>query len=149
MARTASKTGTLDFTTLSPATRRYEWFTMDQDDDDPGEPFRIKAQRLTPAEVEAIPADNSPIKDVLRDCRHYITGWNLQAVTGAGDVIAVMPPAEMDEAGLDIAFDRLVTQDQRSWMYQVLKFGHLVKVISEKKASIRSGTTPASSPEDS
>ena len=147
MPKTASPNGTIDFTRLSPAVRRFEWFTMDAAEGDDAEPFRVRAQRLTVAEVEAIPADETPIADVLVANRRYLTGWNLTAMTDTGETQPVPPPAELDDASFRVVLDRLLLRDQVMWMYQVLKAGHLVKMVAEKKASIRSATSPASSPE--
>ena len=138
----------IDFATLSPATRRYERFTMDHDEGEgDGEPLEVRVLRMTVGEQDAIPADNTPMKDIIRDNRRYIVGWNVRAMSDTGEIIDVMPPAEMDEESAEIAIARLLTSDQVRWVYQVLKFGHSVKLLYEKKALSTSDTSPASSPE--
>lgn len=148
-AKTTSPNGVIDFAALVPSQRRYEWFAMDQEDGDDGEPFKVKAQRLTPAEVEAIPVGDAKIVDVLTEYRRYLVGWNLTAQTDAGDVVPVPPPAELEPESVAIVLDRLLTQEQAAWLYQVIKAGHVLKMLAQKKALIRSATLPAPSPEDS
>lgn len=145
--KTASPNGTIDLATLSPGARRYEWFEMPQADDDDAEPFRVKAQRLTATEMEAIPAGKAKFADVVADFRRYLVAWNLTATTDSGEVVPVMPPAEMDDDSIRIALDRLLYHDQLVFLYNVLKQGHVLKMLAEGKALTRFADTPAPSPE--
>lgn len=136
--------GTIDYATLTRASRSYEWYEMELPEGTDGTPLKVKVQRLTPREVEAIPADNTPIKDVIAAHRDYITAWNLTARTDAGDEIPVPPPAEVENVAELV--EALLTRDEAMWLYRVLKFGHMIRLLREKKASMPSDTTPASPP---
>ena len=144
----ANGTAPIDFSTWTPAKRRYDWFEMDQPEGEDGEPFRIRVQRLTQAEVDEIPEGNALMKDVIRDFRRYIVAWNLTAQTDAGDVVPVMPPSEMDEASIEAVIEHILIYEQVRWMYGALKAGDTLKVLAEKKALLRSATTPESPPDE-
>lgn len=149
MPKTASPNGIIDFSAWTPAQRRYEWFTMDQDESEAGEPFRARVQRLTNAEVDAIPLDNTPIVDLIVTHRRYFIAWNLTAIDSAtGKTRSVPPPAELDEVNCRTVLDRLLLRDQVRFLFQTMTAGHMLKMVSEKKALLRSVTSPASSLED-
>lgn len=133
----------LDFTTLKRATRTYEWHEMERaEGDDESVPLRVKLQRLTLPELEAIPTGKVQIKDALQECRSYIAAWNLTAQTDAGDVVPVPPPAEVEDTATLV--EHLLTYEEMVWLYNDLKMGHVLKVARAKKALTPSDTTPAS-----
>ena len=148
MPKTQSPNGTIDYTLLSRAKRAYEWYEMDRaEGDEESTPLRVKVQQLTPREMQQVPAGDALIKDVLQECAHFIVAWNLTATNQEGEELPVPPPAELNNVA-DVV-ENLLTHKEMTWLYNVIKQGHVIRMLQEKKALKRLGTTAASSPEDS
>lgn len=145
----ASPNGTIDYTLLTRDRRGYDWFEMPREDGDDGEPLKARIQRLTLSEIEAIPTGEEKLVDVVASCRQYIVAWNLTGTTDAGDVVPVIPPAEMDDVNARAVLGNLLTIEELQFLYQRLRFGHVYKLDAEKKRSIASAATHAPSPDDS
>lgn len=128
----------VDFTTLHRA-RTYEWHEMEREGQ---EPLRAKFQNLTLKESDALPIKAGvSMEEGLNLAAPFVAEWNLTAETEGGEVVNVPPPSEAGGA----VIHSLMTFEEASWLYNQLKFGHVLKLTKEKKALKASDTTPVSS----